>query len=1735
MVELIRSTNEDIPVTFTASDFPSALTRVQILELPLSGVLQLNTIPVTTYQEILSAEFSHLTYEPTLNFNGRVRFRWQGHDGVSYSIPDGLTTIHVAPVNDTPTDIGLSATTIAENVPFGTRVGLLSTLDPDGDNTFTYELRVGPGDADNADFAIVGSELRLMASPDREIKSGYTVRIRTTDQNGLFLEKVVAIAVSNLPEPPTDIRLTKYTVDEHVPEQTLVGRLSTVDSDIDNTYTYELVQGLGDTDNALFTIRGNALQLNPSPDFETKPTYSLRVRSTDNTGLGTEKFIEVTINDLPESPTDIALSRDQISENVAPNTLIGTLTAIDVDVNNAYTYELVDGEGAIDNTAFVINGNQLRIKASPDREEKDRYSIRVRTQDNTGLLVDKIFTITINNVNEPPTNILLSNRRIHENSPAASLIGTLDTVDPDINNTFTYRLVEGDGDADNSFFTIRNNQLILRPSPDFEEKNQYRIRLRSTDQSRTLVEKAFTILVDDVNEAPGELELSHQTLDENVAPGTVVGTLRATDLDEGDRLSFSLVDGLGAADNEAFTVEGTRLILKSTPNFEAQSEYRVRLQVKDRNGLTFERSVVVAVQDINEKPLVAEPLPDLLIPVNSAIRYRLNSRAFEEPDGDRLTFSATLSDRSPLPQWLKFDPKTRSFSGKADRSDLGSLEVRVVATDKGQLAAAQTFKMRVADVYDAQKAKQGLAATLDWLNMMLRRRLLETNLPLVKPLDKGPTFLELARSRFVESMGSLQGIRMPEFKAIVEKSLTSLFPQARVVLNPMQGNDETLQIVLTHQETHRKALPKSLELPGLKVQGRGTANTELFHTVALTVGFDKNHGFFVDTQRSSLRSQARVSLGTNFGGTAQLGSLALDVQAKTGQPLLTASLRAHFQDMNQDGDHLTLKELLTARTAKALDRLFNNRFSTDSQIRLNAQAAAIDRPLAGHTFQLMVDNSAQFYRNGKLQGVAKPPVVRLERMQFDLNTFLNTLVGPILTRAQTTLAPVRAATEFWLQRNEAFEALGLQPYVDQNGDDQITLLETLSTITRTAIDTRLLDMVQAIDRAYTLWAQISAGQNGAGKLDLGSWVLNGFDPANPSSLNHSTLSRTQNGEGLTTREVMMKTPQGKAFHALLNTLADLETMGLTVISQPDLTTAQLSDLIQQLPTRKGYGFTTPRLKYSFNQPQGGDRSFSGWLNGNWSTVEAPSQQLKSRNQTHPGPWLTLQGIGELTVPQFTIGNAFSRPTQADRVHPILPQLGNTLYSRGLPPISTASGTLQFALPITLFDRNGNGRADRPEVRLTSVTGTDVFSIIPVGMALNMPATLTLQASLSSWVELVAAPLGNPHQADLQVKAALGLPANLALTTNPVTAILDNNTDGAILLSAQLQMQTAIALITHLIQGTGSIPVADVESRLIAVVADYIRTGQPLLLTDATVLKTLVESTVSSLQLTYPALQWQSLLAISGEVATVIAQGNQRIEYVTNTVPLSRVLKRATQIQTVLLTQTAADLRQVVRGTQSLKEAIANNTGQGFDTALVALNAPSPILITPGSDRNDLLRGNPTNPRTDILSGRAGHDILLGLNGDDVLSGNTGRDRLEGGQGDDFLRGGSGQDSLWGGSGHDTLMGGSERDRLTGGTGRDVFHLNPFQPGADRITDFNPTEDIIAIDFHGSFPDRKRYTSLPSHQFQAGQAMDGRDRFIYHSTHGTLFYDPDGTGKAQPVAIGQLTPGLSLTAAHVVWA
>jgi hypothetical protein len=225
------------------------------------------------------------------------------------------------------------------------------------------------------------------------------------------------------------------------------------------------------------------------------------VRVTDSGGLWFEQTFNIKIIDINEAPSNILLSKARVSEKLPTGSLVGLLTAVDQDAGDLHSFSLVEGTGDVDNASFTISDRSLLTNEVFDLAVKSSYSIRVRAVDRAGLSVEIAFTITIMPYNQPPTDITISKSAVPENQPAGTAVGFFATVDPNVDDTFTYT-GERRWKRDNALFTISGSTLKTAGVFDFETRTSYSIRVRSTDSGGLFTEKAFAVQITNVNEAP---------------------------------------------------------------------------------------------------------------------------------------------------------------------------------------------------------------------------------------------------------------------------------------------------------------------------------------------------------------------------------------------------------------------------------------------------------------------------------------------------------------------------------------------------------------------------------------------------------------------------------------------------------------------------------------------------------------------------------------------------------------------------------------------------------------------------------------------------------------------------------------------------------------------------------------------------------------------------------------------------------------------------------------------------------------------------------------------------------------------------------------------------------------------------------------------------------------------------------------------------------------------------------
>lgn len=93
-------------------------------------------------------------------------------------------------------------------------------------------------------------------------------------------------------------------------------------------------------------------------------------------------------------------------------------------------------------------------------------------------------------------------------------------------------------------------------------------------------------------------------------------------------------------------------------------------------------ALTVTVQGTNDTPDLARCLADVQLARGKGFSWQMPAGSFRDADrNDTLSYTATLSNGTALPTWLKFDAATQTFSGTAPALALLSIDVRITASD----------------------------------------------------------------------------------------------------------------------------------------------------------------------------------------------------------------------------------------------------------------------------------------------------------------------------------------------------------------------------------------------------------------------------------------------------------------------------------------------------------------------------------------------------------------------------------------------------------------------------------------------------------------------------------------------------------------------------------------------------------------------------------------------------------------------------------------------------------------------------------------------------------------------------------------------------------------------------------------------------------------------------------------------------------------------------------------------
>ena len=180
-------------------------------------------------------------------------------------------------------------------------------------------------------------------------------------------------------------------------------------------------------------------------------------------------------------PYGIVLSTPSVPEN-SSGVVIDTLIVEDPDVSDTHTFSVNDSR-------FEVVGSDLKLVdgIALDFETEPQIDIVVSATDGAGAAFVATISLSVININEPPTAINLSNMTVTANTSGAS-VGDLTTIDVDTGDSHTYSV-------DDPRFEIVNGQLKLRDGETVSLGESVTLTITTTDSGGLTYTTPFALTV----------------------------------------------------------------------------------------------------------------------------------------------------------------------------------------------------------------------------------------------------------------------------------------------------------------------------------------------------------------------------------------------------------------------------------------------------------------------------------------------------------------------------------------------------------------------------------------------------------------------------------------------------------------------------------------------------------------------------------------------------------------------------------------------------------------------------------------------------------------------------------------------------------------------------------------------------------------------------------------------------------------------------------------------------------------------------------------------------------------------------------------------------------------------------------------------------------------------------------------------------------------------------------------
>ncbi len=257
---------------------------------------------------------------------------------------------------------------------------------------------------------------------------------------------------------------------------------------------------------------------------------------------------------------------------------------------------------------------------------------------------------------------------------------------------------------------------------------------------------------------------------------------------------------------------------------------------------------------------------------------------------------------------------------------------------------------------------------------------------------------------------------------------------------------------------------------------------------------------------------------------------------------------------------------------------------------------------------------------------------------------------------------------------------------------------------------------------------------------------------------------------------------------------------------------------------------------------------------------------------------------------------------------------NGILDTNEPSTTTDSkGEFNLNIPFDIFDTNKNGEIDPSEGNLVVTGGTDTATGLPLETPLTAPPDSSVVTLLTSLIADLTDKGIAPESAQSLVKAALGLPADVDLTSlDPIEATNNNQPGGVQVLSEMVKVQNFITQTAALIDGASSAASHDIVKAVVSSITNQIQSGTVLNLSNAAALEPIIQQAAAKIQQIDPSFNSQQFSQITSQAATVMATANQRIDVAVSNPTATSIPESLARLQQVALGQQLKTSKKLVQ-------------------------------------------------------------------------------------------------------------------------------------------------------------------------------------------------------------------------------